>query len=134
MNKILLSIAAVICIAVIVSPLHAANDSVGMNENKREVIDLENIKDEALESTLEDYPGYQREGFESRWVEVLDLKLSKEGRITVKDIETEEVLILREESEDLNELGKGERMIIVTRVVWMQSAPPQNDLLNYIRI
>lgn len=117
------------------------NNIEGSEENENKTKDqlsvkkLETQKETLIKSFLIENPEYEKGNIESIWALVLDVFPSKnESQLSVKirDYNTQEILILKDEKEKLSDLKKGQDIVAITTKLWKQSAPPQNSPLKLI--
>lgn len=117
------------------------NNVEGSEERENETKDQWNDKEfetkneTLMESFLVENPEYEKENIESIRAFVLDIVPSKnENQISVKikDYDTQEILILKDEKEKLTGIKKGQDIVAITTKLWKQSAPPQNSPLKLI--
>ncbi|WIV17591.1 hypothetical protein QPK24_14280 [Paenibacillus polygoni] len=122
----------------IVNPI---NNVEGSEERENETKDqwndkeFETLRDSVIEGFLVENPEYEKENIESIRAFVLDIVPSKnENQISVKikDYDTQEILILKDEKEKLTGIKKGQDIVAITTKLWKQSAPPQNSPLKLI--
>ncbi len=96
---------------------------------------FETQKETLMESFLIENPEYEKENLESIWALVLDVVPSKDENqlsVKIKDYDTQEILILKDEKEKLSDIKKGQDIVAITTKLWKQSAPPQNSPLKLI--
>ncbi|KOP64910.1 hypothetical protein AMS62_06360 [Bacillus sp. FJAT-18019] len=97
---------------------------------------IEDLKRNSIQNFIKENPNYQKEDIESKWVVVLGSELNnkKSLLLTVKDQESNDLLVLGNGIEDLSKIEIGQSLIIVTTKLWKQSNPPRNDVLEIIHL
>ncbi|WP_160031725.1 hypothetical protein [Paenibacillus sp. An7] len=125
-------------IGLIVNPINNAEGSEGRgNKTKDQWNDkeFETLRDTVIESFLTENQEYEKENIEGMRALVLDVvPIKNENQISVKlrDYDTQEILILKDEKEKFAGLKKGQDIVAITTKLWKQSAPPQNSPLKLI--
>ena len=117
------------------------NKVEGSEENEYKTKDhlsekkIETQKETFIESFLDENPEYEKENIETIRAVVLDIVPSKNENqlsVKIKDYDTQEILILKDEKEKLAGIKKGQDIVAITTKLWKQSAPPQNSPLKLI--
>ena len=117
------------------------NNVEGSEERENETKDqwndkeFETQKETVIESFLVENPEYEKENIESIRALVLDIVPSKNENqlsVKIKDYDTQEIFILKDEKEKLAGIKKGQDIVAITTKLWKQSAPPQNSPLKLI--
>lgn len=106
----------------------------GEEKNSYSKDQIEELKRTSIQNFINENPDYKEENVESRWVVVLNSKISKDKKLSVtvkdQDRESNDILFLNNDIQDLSKLENGQNLIIVTTKLWKQSNPPQNDVLK----
>lgn len=95
--------------------------------------EVETLKETSIESFLKENPNYKKENIESRWAVILDIDPGRNKehlKITIRDQDTQGILILNEKKQKSSHLKKGQNIIIVTGKAWAESIPLQNTSLK----
>ncbi|MCT1404076.1 hypothetical protein M4D81_34270 [Paenibacillus sp. p3-SID867] len=142
MKKSASSLISILLVLFLMACSSSENNIVKNIENENQTTEdsfdshkIGDLKKSTLEHFVIENPNYKKENLESRWVEVINIQNSNEQFfVTVKDQESNERLILKNETQDLSSLQVGENIIIVTTKTWLESNPLQNNVLKLVHL